>query len=335
MEDIAWQDPFKKESSSNSFANKFIGIGSGRREDSPNGKNMQASFSDRYLKNSQTNRETPHGDQGFQNDDYRQINPADRNNFQQNHFAGSDAYRDRESVKRETVPVYESNEIYRGDRIPISDWSFLDLKNKKQTGDLYKKILNFNKKSDGKAFCFTSSRGREGVSTILVNLVDYIRQQATDKTILVIDANFQNPSLNSTFNIPHKSLGIVDIFSNRIGVREVIRPISQNIFFLPCGNVVNNKSGNLEPDNFVTLLNECKQLVDYVLIDCPPVLSSSDSLSIAPAADISFFIVQSVKVQRPVAQKAISVLQDNECELGGVILNRVQQVIPGWVYKFI
>jgi len=328
MEDINWQDPFKKESleeasfesqitknhsPSNSFANQFTGMRSRREEETFNGQNMQPTFSDRYLQAAQN------GESISDIDDTLHGN----------------AYQTRPSERIEKKPIYEKIPIQKGDRNSFPKWRFLDLKNKKQTGDLYKKILYFNKKNGCKAFCFTSSRGSEGVSTVLANLVDYIRNQPTGKTIMVIDANFEYPNLHTIFNIPKNTRGLIDVFSNRIGVREALTPISPNIFVLTCGNISNNKSWNLEPDNFIKLLNECRQLVDYVLIDCPPVLSSSDSLSIAPAADISFLIIQSLKVQKPVAQKAVSILQNDECEIGGIILNRVKHVIPGWVYKFI
>ncbi|MDA3787716.1 MAG: CpsD/CapB family tyrosine-protein kinase [Desulfobacula sp.] len=316
MEDINWQDPFEKDSleenssqndveyhysSSDSLADQFLQKPT-KFEEKPLAREKKAStFTERYLQSS--SKQTT-------------IQP-----------------RPAEKIKKESV--YQKLSIHKGERDSFADWKFLDLKNRKQTGDLYKKILHFNKKNGAKAFCFTCSRGREGVSTILANLTDYIRNQATDKTIMVIDANFQNPNLHTIFNVPANSHNLNDVLNNGIDVREALTYISSNIFALICGKASENKTGNLEPDHFVKLLNECRQLVDYVLIDCPPVLSSSDSLSIAPAADISFLTIQSVKVQRPVAQKAISLLQDNECKIGGIVLNRVQQVIPQWVYKFI
>lgn len=221
----------------------------------------------------------------------------------------------------------------RGQRLK-SRWNMLDLKNKKQTGDLYKKILYLNKKNDAKAFCFTCTRGKEGVSTILANLVDYIRNQASNKKILLIDANTQSPHLGKIFNMSGLQYGLIDVLDKRIGLRDAIAAITSNIFLLNC-SVNSNVSGNLEPEKLMALLKESRDLFDYILIDCPPVLSSADSLAIAPAADITFLVIQSIKVQKPVAQKTIKLLQDNECEIGGVVLNGVQQVIPNWVYKFI
>lgn len=326
MEDITWQDPYKKKqlkaidfennitenhASSNSFANQFIR--SKKEEETFNGQYRQPTYSERYTQADQKKRSIPDVDAGFH----------------------SDAYQKRGSTSYEKEPVYESHAMQRDDRRFSSEWKFLDLKNKKQTGDVYKKILYYNKKNDYKVFNFVSSRGREGTSTVVANLVDYINSRATEKKILVIDSNLQSPNLHKIFNIPQNSYGLIDIFNNRIGAREAITPISSNIFFLCCGKGNARINDSIEQENFLKLLQYCRQKFDYILIDCPPVLSSSDALSIAPAADITFLIIRSAKVQRPVAEKAKILLQNDECEIGGVVLNRVQQVIPGWVYKFI
>ncbi len=327
MENNNWQDPFQNESlknqnfsgqdskqpSPNSFASQFTQAGQIREEETFNGPDTHHLYSDQYSQTTQYQEPIPDNHNGL------------RNNLHQTENYTADT--------QESEQVYLSNTIHDDDMAP-STWKFLDLKNKKQTGDLYKKILSYNK-NNNKVFNFLSSRPREGVSTIVANVVEYIRRQTTDKKILVIDANFQSPSLHKVFNIPGNTYGLADILNKTVGIRDAITPISTNIFFIASGIDSHNQSGDLDQDNFVKLLNECRQLVDYILIDCPPALSSSDSMSIAPAADISFFLVGAVQVQKEVAQKAISVLQNDECKIGGVILNRMQQVIPGWVYRFI
>ena len=341
MKEINWQESPQKElmskgqiekkdrkpqSPSNSFATRFTE--GNRVQQNPKshiGQNSETiTYSERFLQSSQHKRKM-----ADPSDDVR------REHAYPKYHSGIESDEQRNVQNRKKGPVYEYKTIQKKDRKLSSGWKNLDLKNRKQTGDLYKKILYFNKKSDFKVFNFTSSRGKEGVSTVLVNLVDYIRNQATDKKIMIIDANFQSPSLHKMFNVSPGAYNLTDVFSNRIGIRNALTPIGPNIFFLTSGKVSSQKFGNLEPDNFVNLLKECREIVDYVLIDCPPVLSSSDALAVAPAADVSFLVIQAVKVQRAVAQKAIALLQDNECQIGGVILNYVQQVIPNWVYKFI
>jgi len=326
MEDIVWHDPFKRESMketdfensisenqppSNSFANQFIG--KRREEETFDGQYRQQTYNERYTQTDQNKRYIPDGEAGFHNDAYQQRGPA----------------------INEKEPVFEYHSMQNDESRFHTEWNFLDLKNKKQTGDLYKKMLYFKKKTDYTVFNFVSSRSREGTSTIVANLVNYINFQAIAKKILVIDTNLQSPNLHKIFNISPNTYGLIDIFNSRVGIREAITPISSNIFLLCCGNGNNKINENIEQEKFLKLLNYCRQKFDYIVIDCPPVLSSADALSIAPAADLTFLILESAKVQRPVAEKAKILLQNDECEIGGVVLNRVQQVIPGWVYKFI
>jgi len=89
----------------------------------------------------------------------------------------------------------------------------------------------------------------------------------------------------------------------------------------------------LNQEKLFALLKECKDKYDYIFIDSPPILTSSDALSIAVSSDVTFWIIKSLSVQKDVALKVKSLLLDNECIIGGVILNQVLQVIPEWVYR--
>ncbi len=315
----------------NSFESLFLRKNSGQdKENNDNfieNKKKRLTFSERYLKNTHEKKFIPPASDD-PDSKYRENKNVSASH---NKFHGPERYKEKKGSYTKQILKNKLVYIWNGKQ-PLK-WKFLDLKNKKQTGDLYKQILHQNKKRGLRTFCFTSSRQKEGVSTILANLVDYIKNQATDKIVLILDTNFQSPNLHNIFNIKKNAPGITDVFSNKISIRDAIIPICPNIFLLACGKLSSGKAGNLEPDNFVKLINECKQMADYILIDCPPVLSSGDSLSVAPAADITFLVIQAVKVQKPVAEKAISLLQNNECEIGGVILNCVQQVIPYWIYK--
>lgn len=349
MEDIIWQDPDKKEqlkeidfennitenhSPSNSFADQFIRskkkeetfIPSKREEETFNEQYRQQTYNERFTQADQNKKSIPDNDSKQQTYNERYA-PVD-----QNKKSIPDV---TDSISNEKEPVFEYNSMQDDDKKFSSEWKFLDLRNKKQTGDLYKKTLYYNKKKDYKVFNFISSRAREGTSTIVANLINYINFQAKEKKILVIDTNFQSPSLHRIFNISKDTYGLIDIFNSRVGINEAITPISSNIFLLCCGNGNTRINDNIEQEKILKLLNYCRQKFDYIVIDCPPVLSSADALSIAPAADLTFLILESAKVQKPVVEKAKILLQNDECEIGGVILNRVQQVIPGWVYKFI
>ncbi len=218
-------------------------------------------------------------------------------------------------------------------REPSTGWHFFDLKNRKQTGDLEKRILQFQQKSSYKIFNFCSARGKEGVSTILVNLVHYIKTQNSDKKILVVDANFQSPMLHNIFNAGNNP-GLSEILSNEQNHDEYFFTLElTNITILTCGQMYRNQAGNFNQDRFANLLKASKEHYDYILIDSAPMLTSADALSVAVSSDVTFLIIQSTVVQKEVALKAKRLLDDNECIIGGVLLNRIRQVIPEWLYK--
>lgn len=216
-----------------------------------------------------------------------------------------------------------------------SGWRFLDLKNRKQIGDLEKKILYYKQKNNYKVFNFTSCRGKEGVSTVFANLINYFKLQKSDKNILIIDANFQRPSLHEIFGVANMQ-GLTDTFSNVESYSQMLTPIdSTNIFLLTCGKDYQGYSGNLNQEKFSDLLEVSKEQYDLIFIDSAPILSSSDGLSTAVASDVTFLVVQALSVQQEVALKTKTLLLDNECIIAGVVLNRISQVIPEWAYRIL
>jgi len=196
-------------------------------------------------------------------------------------------------------------------------------------------MLAYNRKSDYASFCFTSTTANEGVTTILANLVNYIRNQESDRALIVIDANLGAPGWNRIFGIPSNYPGLIEVIDRQINLASALVPVGGNIQVLCTGNPGNYNRNSIEPDVFLKMIQMCKTMADFVLIDCPPILISSDVFSVAPAADITFLVVQAVKMRRQVAEKGISELRDLECKVGGIVMNRVQQVIPAWVYRYI
>jgi capsular exopolysaccharide synthesis family protein len=213
-------------------------------------------------------------------------------------------------------------------------WQFLDLQNRKQAGDLDKRILFEKKKNGAKVFNFTSSRPHEGVSTVLVNLVQYIKCKKSKQKILLIDANFKSPCLHSIFKL--KSAGLTDILTESAGFEDVVQNLgATNLYAITAGRQCGQMVGNLDQDKLDAALTVAQEAYDLILIDSSPVLTSSDAVTTALVADVTFIVLQAMKIQRDAALKAKSLLVDNECVIGGVVLNRTHQVIPAWAYNIL
>ncbi len=214
-------------------------------------------------------------------------------------------------------------------------WHFFDLKNRKQSGDLEKKVFHLFSRDACKAFNFVSSRRKEGVTTVLANLVQYVREQRSGKKLLVIDANFVAPRLHHVFGLKPDT-GLAEVLAGNATLNEALVILPEaNMALLQSGKTYRSMTGDISLERFQAVITEAKDKFDYIFVDSPPLLASSSAVSTAVSSDATFLILQALKVQREVAMRSKNLLVENNCMIGGVVLNRVPQVIPSWVYRII
>ncbi len=207
------------------------------------------------------------------------------------------------------------------------------LKNKDQLIDLRQQVAQFLPKSNLKIFNLTSSREKEGVSTVLLSLASIVVENDSQINILLIDANQKHPSLSAEFKLSSKP-GLLEVLMGKVSCEAAVYKSRVNgIDVMPCGAVDHTDYKVIEQARFLNLVAELKPRYDYIFIDSPPLLVSAESLSLAAAADTTFLIVQAYKTQWEVVQKAKLYLERNNCNISGVILNQTRKVIPQWIYR--
>jgi len=221
-----------------------------------------------------------------------------------------------------------------GPRLAVG--GYLDLKNRKQLGDLSKTISHLRQNGQAKAFIFASCRSGEGVSTVVANLANYLELYQPGCRVLVIDANFHAPALHQMLEL-RPGVGFAEVLLGLTTLSEAVQEhaTQAGIHLLSCGKAYQELAGNILQGRVAALLDEARERYDCVLIDSSPIMASTDTLSTAAAADGLFLVVRSLKVQAEVALKAQTLLRNNECLVCGVVLNRVHQVIPEWMYRLI
>lgn len=208
-----------------------------------------------------------------------------------------------------------------------------NLRDTEQIAALEQRMFLLRQKNKGKIVLFTSSREKEGVSTIIINLSLHIAEKYQGRDILLIDANMNHPMLHKALNIP-LSPGLSNAISENRSFTESIHvaPSSSSIHIVPSGAMgVDKKMINSE--SFSSFLANIESRYDWILIDAPPILESSDALSIINIADMIFLVVQAYKTTLEVVNKTKTYLEKQDCIVDGVILNRVRKVIPDWLYK--
>lgn len=216
--------------------------------------------------------------------------------------------------------------------ISFSAEQFPDLFSRKQLAELKKKMDLFFKKQAAKVFCISGCRGGEGVSTIIANLVQYLTTESDQSKTLIIDAQRQHPVLHNIWNVDN-SPGIFDNLGAPDNLWEQIMEIDNKIAFIPCGNPDVLSGGRALYETISILLDKKTNCFDRIIIDAPPVLQSADSLYLSMASDITLLTIAAGVTTKEVAERAKTILDDNECIIGGILLNRARQVIPKYLYN--
>ena len=104
-----------------------------------------------------------------------------------------------------------------------------------------------------------------------------------------------------------------------------------NAYIVPCCNLLENPSALLEDARFAELLDKLAEQYRYVIIDSPPLGSVADAAQVASLCDGAVLVVRSGETSRNVIRQSMQQLEQVNCRLLGVILNRVEA--SGRAYK--
>ena len=179
---------------------------------------------------------------------------------------------------------------------------------------------------------FTGTNGT-GSSAIAVRYAVSMALDSQSK-ILLVDAKLSSPNLHEIFGIDPAIGGLTELMKTPEKIETIVRKGSPDNLYVLTSGLSRQKSANpFKSYQFDHLLDTIGNLFDYVIIDSPPVLSTSVSCVIGPKVDGTILVVESGKTRRQVALRAKKELEDADATILGVILNNRKYYIPKWLYK--
>jgi len=212
-------------------------------------------------------------------------------------------------------------------------WEGTEFDGQQVIAELAQRLVIDTQSNGVKISNFMCSRKGEGTSTVLVNIANHIKDNSAFGEILLVDGNFRHPVLHRALGA-EKSPGLWELLTNNADLTQCAQRVgSGNLFLLASGAPPAPALARIDQVRLADLTAALRDRFQHVLIDSPPLLVSSDAVTLSKAADISYFIIKSRETPYEVVEKAKNQLTEHECRLGGVILNNVIQPIPDWLYK--
>lgn len=186
-----------------------------------------------------------------------------------------------------------------------------------------------------------SALSGEGVTHIARSLGAVLAHD-TGHRVCVVDLNWWTPAATPG---DAQSLGIADVvfWPNSVGPpREAVGPRSSalvptddpNLWFLPAGDLdETHRPAVAHDDRLKMVMAEIAERFDYLVLDLPAVLVTSDSMTLTRLSDQFMLVVRQGATTQAQVQAALDDLVAVPC--AGIVLNFTETKIPRIVRRYL
>jgi Mrp family chromosome partitioning ATPase len=165
----------------------------------------------------------------------------------------------------------------------------------------------------------TSATGGEGTTTTVAHLAATLAE--VGRSVLVISADLRRPRLHLYFDRAREP-GLTDVLRGAPDARRLadlnLLTTTPSVRFVASGAPVRNSAPLL--DNVGDHLRDARSLGDFVLIDAPPLLTTSDGAALAQHADGVLLVVRAGRTSAGAAARSAEMLQRLDIPLLGAVL---------------
>lgn len=172
-----------------------------------------------------------------------------------------------------------------------------------------------------KTFMISSYLHGEGKTTTAVNLA--IALAESGRSTALVGADLHRPDLANYFDVGDHP-GLAAVLANALDVDKAVMPTAiQNLEILASGPHVPNPAELLGTDTLTNLVEELEKRFDFVVIDAPPVVGTSDALTIAPHAHGVILVANAQRSTPATIEEAALELRSVGANVIGVVMTRL------------
>ena len=152
---------------------------------------------------------------------------------------------------------------------------------------------------------------------------------AKDKKVLLIDANFRQPSLQTIFpkmaangvETEHFNFGLSSALANQCNYRDAVRPTGvEGLDVIDTGPLPSNPAELLAGPRMAELIKEHRKNYDHVVVDSAPLLLVSDGKALARLVDATLLVFNAAATRRGAAQRTVRELKEVDATIVGCVL---------------
>ena len=170
-----------------------------------------------------------------------------------------------------------------------------------------------------KTILVTSSDKNEGKTTTVSNLA--VSFANLNKKVLLIDCDLRNASIHKMFKL-NNIYGLTDILAKDRAVDKCIQETElENLYVLTAGAIPPNPAEILSSEKMKNLIEDLKNIYDYIFIDTPPIGLVTDAGVLSSFIDGVVLVVKSESVEKKYLEETKKKLDAVDARILGAILN--------------
>lgn len=191
---------------------------------------------------------------------------------------------------------------------------------------LRSRIEYLMEKGHYKVLMVGSVLNEEGRTTIAANIALMLAQNG--KRVLLIEGDMIEPSMEKKFGMDVDPQFAIENYLVKPLPIDMLPKMDgvMNLSVLICKQPLKNSSSLINSQNMQEFIRTARQYYDYVIIDTPPLSYPNDAENLAEFSDAAVMAVKQNTTSARRLNDAIEVLENNNVEVLGCILNDIKHI---------
>lgn len=189
--------------------------------------------------------------------------------------------------------------------------------------------MNLSLIGDKKIIGISGPTPNVGKSFVSANLANVFA--INGKKVLLVDADLRRGILHNYFASENKS-GWIDLLMNQVDIPQAIQNTRfENLDFISTGNKhVKNYLSTLSSEHAYNIFERLKSMYDVVVIDTPPILSTSDAGEIFQLTDVNLMVFCFQQHNSKSIVASIKQMKNFNVNIDGFLFNRIEETGDGY-----
>ncbi len=173
----------------------------------------------------------------------------------------------------------------------------------------------------------TSAEENEGKSSLAANLALAMADKGL--RVILIDGDLKKPSLHKIFH-RRRSTGpsVSDCVLKGLALQDALTAVQEGLFVLFQYHEVGNSGAVLSNEGFAELVEQCRSMADFVIIDSTPMNVAADAEILAQYTDAAVITVRQDWAEVGVINDVADAIRQSKADFTGYVLNAFHPDYP-------